>query len=658
MKVEERVLDVTTTLQGEKVGMTIDQSALAHIMSVLTDLYSDPELAVIREYSTNAFDAHVEAGQKRPIEVTLPSALSPFLKIKDYGVGLNAEDIREIYSRYGTSTKRDSNDVVGMLGLGCKSALTYTDQFTLTGVKDGMRVVVAVSRDEDGAGSMTIVESHPTDEPTGVEVTIPAKQGNRFEEKAAGFFRFWTKGTVLVNGVEPERIDGLWIADDLLLTTKCDESMVVMGNVAYPMGESGYSRYRLVAFVEIGDVHFTPSREALQMTPKTKATIKSLRERENKERDAALQKMIDEAPTYWDAIKIGSQARSFGLSKHPVYKGEEVPQLYSGLGKVVVVDPAPRYRSKGWSESSQVHAHSDAVWIVNYDSDAFTPYKREKLNQWREKQSEEIKGAGVYVFTRASAPAGHLPGVRTHAADGTSTVGPPKSLAKWIDPKRVVDWSDIKAEKIKREARAERSDGRPRGAYDVWVGSDRRPGTDAGSIDTSKPLFWYHGGQWSNPPGHSMLLAKHPDATVVCLAANRIEKFKRDFPMAKSCTDVVREEAKRFTDSITSDMLEAIVVHGTRHHQFLRDLDPAKLDDPELAKAARIARRKGVEETLSKLKSFKRVIGDLADPKYPKWDNPLDKYPLIRYMNYLNNTERTHLYLYLNAAYAARMAQA
>src|SRR5262245_34262870 len=114
MKPTERVLDVDSTLAGENVRMGIDTSALQHIISVLTDLYSDPELAVIREYSTNALDAHRDAGNPLPIEVTLPTPLAPLFKVRDYGDGLDAEDIRNIYSRYGTSTKRDSNDVVGM----------------------------------------------------------------------------------------------------------------------------------------------------------------------------------------------------------------------------------------------------------------------------------------------------------------------------------------------------------------------------------------------------------------------------------------------------------------------------------------------------------------------------------------------------------------
>src|SRR6476469_3924392 len=144
-------MDVTSTLQGVKISMKINEDALTHIMSFLTDLYSDPEMAVIREYSTNAYDAHVEGFVDRPIEVTLPTNLSPFFRVRDYGAGLDEDDIREIYSQYGASTKRESNDVNGMLGLGCKSALTYTDQFTLTGIKNGICTEVAISRDENGS---------------------------------------------------------------------------------------------------------------------------------------------------------------------------------------------------------------------------------------------------------------------------------------------------------------------------------------------------------------------------------------------------------------------------------------------------------------------------------------------------------------------------
>ena len=63
--------------------------------------YSNKELAPIREYSTNARDAHVQAGiPTRPIEITLPSRLSPELHIRDFGKGLTLEQITDVYFKY------------------------------------------------------------------------------------------------------------------------------------------------------------------------------------------------------------------------------------------------------------------------------------------------------------------------------------------------------------------------------------------------------------------------------------------------------------------------------------------------------------------------------------------------------------------------------
>ncbi|MCJ8274205.1 MAG: hypothetical protein MJK04_33015, partial [Psychrosphaera sp.] len=99
----------------------IKDSGLAHIFNVLRNqLYSDKILAVIREYSANAIDAHVEMDKaSTPIKVTLPNKLNLKLKVRDFGRGLTETEIAEIYAMYGESTKRGSNAQIGQLGLGC-----------------------------------------------------------------------------------------------------------------------------------------------------------------------------------------------------------------------------------------------------------------------------------------------------------------------------------------------------------------------------------------------------------------------------------------------------------------------------------------------------------------------------------------------------------
>mgnify|MGYP003135361403 CR=1 FL=1 len=78
----------------------IKQEGISHIFNVLRNqLYSDKVLAVIREYSTNAVDAHIEVGKDDlPIEVSLPTVLKAEFKVRDYGRGLTDEQIAEIYA--------------------------------------------------------------------------------------------------------------------------------------------------------------------------------------------------------------------------------------------------------------------------------------------------------------------------------------------------------------------------------------------------------------------------------------------------------------------------------------------------------------------------------------------------------------------------------
>jgi hypothetical protein len=659
MKVAERVLDVTSTLEGERVGMTIDQGALAHIMSVLTDLYADPELAVIREYSTNAFDSHVEAGVTRPIEISLPGNLSPFFKVRDFGVGMDADDIREIYSRYGTSTRRDSNDAVGMLGLGCKSALTYTDQFTVVGIKNGIMTQVSVSRDEDGSGSMTIVSETPTDAEQGVEIVVPAKYGHRFEEKAKNFYRFWTPGTVLVNGKQPARIDGMWIADDIVLTTEVEKDYVVMGNVAYPFDGTtddtyGYynrGRYHTVTFVNIGDVNFTPSRESLMMTNQTKASLKAISERIVKEKDAALQKMIAEAKEPWEAVKVSLKAKDIGFNAPPLFKGKLVPHAV-GFERPKTVNVKQEqfvvlrtsyfgHRGRWWHQTPSIELtlQDDPIYFVGYESSEFTPYKRQKLEQWE--SVEGVTRPARYILCKAL----------------------PVDAVEWINPALVYDWKVVEAQKIIREKSVTMS-GRLTGSYDGYVDGVWTEQIPANDIDTSKPLFWskkepedrysrYYGRRDSEQfKGWNIVKDKHPNCTMIQLGANRIEKFKRDFPKAKNLAEAAKQIAVDWKNSLTDEQKLLMHIHKVANMDRLRPLDPEQIDDPKLQQAVIYAKR-----NISDLNAKMVIYSNFIDVPTVKWSDPSDAYPLLTSLNSyatLSGQIKSHMHMYLNAAYAAR----
>ena len=137
MKTKERSdIIVSGDLGGEEIELTLDETSLPHLMNMYIRMYQDPEMATLREIATNARDSNIAAGKSKvPIKITLPTRMEPVLTIEDFGVGLNMDDFRKVYSKYGASTKRNSNRVTGSLGIGCKAPLAYSAAFTVEGYK-------------------------------------------------------------------------------------------------------------------------------------------------------------------------------------------------------------------------------------------------------------------------------------------------------------------------------------------------------------------------------------------------------------------------------------------------------------------------------------------------------------------------------------------
>ena len=144
----------------------IKKEGLSHIFNVLRNqLYSDKVLAVIREYSTNAVDAHTEVGKKNePILVTLPNQMSPYFKVRDFGRGLTEKEIGQIYAMYGESTKRGTNEQIGQLGLGSKSAFAYGDNFVINSFVNGNKTTYNAFIDDTQIGQISKMTSEKSKE--------------------------------------------------------------------------------------------------------------------------------------------------------------------------------------------------------------------------------------------------------------------------------------------------------------------------------------------------------------------------------------------------------------------------------------------------------------------------------------------------------------
>ena len=89
---------LTNDVKSQVMG--IKKENVNIILNVLRKkIYSNPHLVIVREYSSNARDAHRELGNVQdPISIILPSRLgSQSLIIQDYGIGISEDRFFNIF---------------------------------------------------------------------------------------------------------------------------------------------------------------------------------------------------------------------------------------------------------------------------------------------------------------------------------------------------------------------------------------------------------------------------------------------------------------------------------------------------------------------------------------------------------------------------------
>jgi HSP90 family molecular chaperone len=103
----------------DSIGMSLDLDSAQILMQMLSkNLYSDPIGSTIRECASNALDSHRRAGVTKPIVVAfkITDSNTYEFSVEDFGIGLDADDVENIISKYGKSTKRNSDIELGMMG--------------------------------------------------------------------------------------------------------------------------------------------------------------------------------------------------------------------------------------------------------------------------------------------------------------------------------------------------------------------------------------------------------------------------------------------------------------------------------------------------------------------------------------------------------------
>jgi len=306
-------------------------------------LYTDPIMAIVRELSCNAYDAHTDANNSTtPFEIHLPNALEPFFSIKDFGTGLSEDDIQGeivpiteedgtvvntrtggLYTTYFDSTKTKSNDFIGALGLGSKSPFSYTNTFEVISRHGGTKSTYGIFLNEEGIPTVALMGKIETDEHSGLEIklTIKKEDFHTFVSRTATALKYF-KVQPTIKGVinfEFDRIPDKRVeADNWILSSASgyyNSSIVaVQGNVQYRVDsaqikelldsnlQTFISNSNIVLFFDIGMLEVAANREEIRYDKQSLEAIVASVKTVFKNLTSVIESRVGDVSTcYWDA---------------------------------------------------------------------------------------------------------------------------------------------------------------------------------------------------------------------------------------------------------------------------------------------------------------------------------------------------------------------
>ena len=297
-----------------------------------SSLYSNPKLAIIRELSTNANDAHKQAGKEGyPFSLHLPTFNEPFFNIRDYGGGIPEDLIYNVYANFFVSTKTEDEEQTGCFGLGSKTPFSLVDEYEVISYCEGKKKTYKMSK-KNGLPCVEKIAEEDWTKDTGLEINFNWTANtswyyDEWNEEADNFFRSTSFMPNVNTFLENENFD--WegfMADrefhsfnsiEIYKNAYVRDFSVNVAGVGFKVklsdlkgkGENlkdifdraGVKRINIMA--NKSDVTLTPSREVLHYDDKT---INFIYDNAKKIVDEHYQKLNDKFDdlTYKDALRL------------------------------------------------------------------------------------------------------------------------------------------------------------------------------------------------------------------------------------------------------------------------------------------------------------------------------------------------------------------
>lgn len=198
MKLKYDNIKIKTSEDFESYEYGIKTKDMGVILEILRSrMYKNPIASICREISSNSRDANREAGNYSPIHIRFEDnemfESNACVVFQDEGVGISPKRMADVFVNYGSSTKRNTNELTGGFGLGAKTPFSYTDVYSIITRFDGIEYTYMTAIENGKEGKMFISSKQETKEKNGTQIIVPIEKDDRqkFEKEIYRATSFW-----------------------------------------------------------------------------------------------------------------------------------------------------------------------------------------------------------------------------------------------------------------------------------------------------------------------------------------------------------------------------------------------------------------------------------------------------------------------------------
>jgi len=372
MKVEKISGHVETNMKGNSFKIQLTRESFKNMVG---NIYSNPIAAIIRELSCNAYDSHVAAGTpEKPFRVHLPTLFEPYLEIEDYGVGLDDKEIENVYTVLYNSTKTESNEFVGAFGIGAKSPFVYSDNFTVTATKNGVCRVYSMYISDEGQPSYSLMGESPTNVGNGLKVNmaVDLKDYTAFKQAATNILQYFKIQPAVNISLDESVLEIIlegeieYNGNKIRYCFNKSHSGFVMGNIYYP-----YLLFHTISClidIPIGSFQIPMSREAISNNSENNQKINDIKKLIEEDARNKISEQLKNCETLVEAILVVSDIKTplRSIIKNFVWQGKIINE---SIQYPLCLYCRNKYQKK-YSLIDAIHVKKDIKILINdVDSD-------------------------------------------------------------------------------------------------------------------------------------------------------------------------------------------------------------------------------------------------------------------------------------------------